>query len=232
LTKDDFKNYPRVIAAVDMVEIAYAPGIETTIQALKAMKEALVVSVGLNLSSGIDYAGISVALSKSPMDTLHVYADAKGREFDSAAPRFVKDMLRDIHLALISAATRQQINILATGGISMAEHVNKAIICGADGVTIDRPLLIAMECRLCDRCRRNLSCPVAFEDLDPQFGSQRIINLMGAWRNQMLELLGAMGLREARRLRGEVGRSMWFEDLERDSFAPIFGERKVRIDVG
>ena len=36
----------------------------------------------------------------------------------------------------------------------------------------------------------------------------------------------------ASRLRGEVGRSMWFEDLERESFAPIFGERKVSIDVG
>jgi hypothetical protein len=48
----------------------------------------------------------------------------------------------------------------------------------------------------------------------------------------MLEMLGAMGLREARRLRGEVGRSMWFEDLEKENFGPIFGERKVSLDVG
>jgi hypothetical protein len=34
-----------------------------------------------------------------------------------------------------------------------------------------------------------------------------------------------MGLREVRRLRGEVGRAMFFEDLEREIFAPIFGER-------
>ncbi len=60
----------------------------------------------------------------------------------------------------------------------------------------------------------------------------RIVNLMAAWRNQMLEMLGAMGIREARRLRGEVGRSMWFEDLEKESFAPIFGERKEFFDVG
>jgi hypothetical protein len=43
----------------------------------------------------------------------------------------------------------------------------------------------------------------------------------------LIEVMGAMGIREARRLRGEVGRSMWFEDLERDHFGPIFGERKV-----
>ena len=70
-----------------------------------------------------------------------------------------------------------------------------------------------------------------FETIDPEFGSARIVNLMGAWQNQILEMLGAMGLREARRLRGEVGRSMWFEDLEKESFAPIFGERKVSIDT-
>jgi len=232
VTKDNFKNYPHLLTRVDMVEIDYTPGIETVITELKAINDKLVISVGLKLSADIDYAGISVAISNLPMDTLHVYADSSGREFDSKAPRFIKDMLRDIHLALIGAAMRQQINILATGGISMAEHVNKAIICGADGVTIDRPLLIAMECRLCNRCQNALPCPVSFETMDPEYGSQRIINLMGAWQNQILEMLGAMGLREARRLRGEVGRSMWFEDLERESFAPIFGERKVFIDVG
>ena len=63
--------------------------------------------------------------------------------------------------------------------------------------------------------------------MDVDWGSQRIANLIGAWHGQLLEVMGAMGMREARRLRGEVGRSMWFEDLEREHFGPIFGERKV-----
>jgi glutamate synthase domain-containing protein 2 len=88
-----------------------------------------------------------------------------------------------------------------------------------------------MECRLCDRCKNDLSCPVKFEEIDDNYGKDRIVNLMGAWRNQVLEMLGAMGLREVRRLRGEVGRSMWFEDLEKENFSPIFGERKVSLDV-
>lgn len=232
ITKKNFQTYSKLTALADMVEIEYEPGIEKTIAALKAMNESLCISVGLPLRADFDYAEICVDLSKTGIDTLHVYADANGREFKSETPRFIKDMLRDIHLALIDAATRQQINIIASGGICMAEHVNKTIICGADGVAIDRPLLIAMECRLCGRCKKGLSCPVELEAIDSAYGSNRIINLMGAWRNQMLEMLGAMGLREARRLRGEVGRSMWFEDLEQESFAPIFGERKVSIDVG
>lgn len=232
VTKKNFQNYPNLIAHVDMVEIQYDPDMESIIESLKRMNSTLVISVGIPLSAELDYAKVCVDLSKLDIDTLHVYADHQGREFKSEAPRFIKDMLRDIHLALIGAATRQQINILASGGICMAEHVNKSIICGVDGVTIDLSLLVAMECRLCDRCKDNLPCPVELETIDPEYGSNRIINLMAAWRNQMLEMLGAMGLREARRLRGEVGRSMWFEDLEKESFAPIFGERKVSIDVG
>jgi ferredoxin len=232
LEASNYENYPKLIAGCQMVEIKYEKGIEKAIARLKKMKKDLFIFVGLALTTRLDYAKIAAKLSKEPIDTIHVYADHKGRELDSNNPRFIKDMLRDIHLGLIDASTRQQINIIATGGISMAEHVNKSIICGADGVAIDLPLLIAMECRLCNRCKNDLNCPVRLEGIDPTYGAQRIVNLMGAWRNQMLELLGAMGLREARRLRGEVGRSMWFEDLEKESFTPIFGERKVSLDVG
>jgi hypothetical protein len=45
-----------------------------------------------------------------------------------------------------------------------------------------------------------------------------MINLMAAWQNQLLEVLGAMGLREVRRLRGETGRALYFDQLERDVF--------------
>ena len=137
-------------------------------------------------------------------------------------------MIREVHLKLVSESVRQRINLVFSGGIAMAEHMAKAIICGADGIIVDIPLLIALECRLCYRCRNDLSCPAKIDDtIDPQWGSQRMINLMGAWHSQLIEVMGAMGMREARRLRGEVGRSMWFEDLEADSFGPIFGKRKI-----
>ena len=38
----------------------------------------------------------------------------------------------------------------------------------------------------------------------------------------MLEVLGAMGLREVRRLRGEVGRAMFVDELQREIFGPLF----------
>jgi hypothetical protein len=46
-------------------------------------------------------------------------------------------------------------------------------------------------------------------------------NLSASWQDQLLEILGAMGLREVRRLRGETGRCMLQADLERE----VFGEQ-------
>jgi glutamate synthase domain-containing protein 2 len=107
--------------------------------------------------------------------------------------------------------------------------VAKAIICGADAVVVDIPLLLALECRICLRCEQGLPCPVEIENVHPKWGKTRIINLMAAWRNQLLEVLGAMGLREVRRLRGEVGRAMFFEDLEAQTFGKLFGLRNQEI---
>jgi hypothetical protein len=38
--------------------------------------------------------------------------------------------------------------------------------------------------------------------------------------------MGAMGMREVRRLRGDVGRAMFFEQLEEESFGRLFGQRR------
>jgi len=136
-------------------------------------------------------------------------------------------VIRDIHLKLVGAGLRNKVNLIFAGGIGMAEHLAKALICGADAVAIDIPLLIALECQLCYRCKEGKACPAKLGDVEVKWASQRIVNLLSAWHSQLLEVMGACGIREARRMRGEVGRSMWFDDLERDSFNPLFGPRKV-----
>ena len=225
VTKENYPDHRAFLETCKMVEIAYEPGISKEFEKLHSINKDLFIAVGMPLNKAS--AAIATELADSSVDTLHYYADNHGREIDAQNPRFLKEMIREVHLALVDISRRQELNLIFSGGIAMAEHVNKAIICGADGVAIDSPLLIAMECRMCYRCKDGLSCPATLEDIDLAYGRGRIINLLGAWRNQMLEMLGAMGLREARRLRGEVGRSMWFEDLERENFGPIFGEKKV-----
>ena len=86
---------------------------------------------------------------------------------------------------------------------------------------VDLALEVALECRVCKRCARGLSCPAAIETIDPEWGALRIRNLMCAWHSQLIEVLGAMGIREIRRLRGEVGRAMFYEDLEQEAFGDV-----------
>ncbi len=141
-------------------------------------------------------------------------------------PRHVRDVLRDVHGTLVKQGIRDEVTLIASGGIALAEHVPKAIICGADLVAVDIPLMIALECRLCGECQRGQLCPIALEAIDVHYGAHRIVNLIGAWHQQLIEVLGAMGIREVRRLRGETGRCMFFEDLERETFGRLFGRRK------
>ncbi len=150
----------------------------------------------------------------------------------SPAPRHARDVLRDVHGTLVKAGIRDEVTLVASGGIAQAEHVAKAIICGADLVAIDVPLLVALECRLCGECQRGEPCPIALEEIDAEYGAHRIVNLIGAWHQQLIEVLGAMGIREVRRLRGETGRCMFFEDLERETFGRLFGKRKSLYPVG
>jgi ferredoxin len=183
--------------------------------------------VAIRLAATPKAAQRSVELTAGGAEVIHLVFDRHGREAsDSQPPRHVRDVLRDVHGALVRQGTRDEVTLVASGGIALAEHVTKAIICGADLVAIDIPLLLAMECRLCDECERDQPCPIALEEIDREYAVHRIVNLIGAWHQQLIEMLGAMGIREVRRLRGETGRCMFFEDLERDTFGRLFGRRK------
>ncbi len=137
---------------------------------------------------------------------------------------FVFDQIRAAHETLVKAGIREEITLLGSGGIIAAEHVPKAIIAGLDVVVLDTPILVALQARFIgnfsNRRMKNVRLP---KNLPPQWGVQRIKNLMASWRDQLLEILGAMGLREVRRLRGEIGRAMFQYDLEREAFGDIDG---------
>lgn len=148
---------------------------------------------------------------ESGIPVIHLYADDIGLDLEG---RHLVDAIREVHLHLVKLATRDRVTLVASGGIAAAEHVAKLIACGADLTAIDFTMQVAWGCALwADKSR----CSVESESLDPDWGAQRLINLLGAWRDQLLEALGAMGMREVRRLRGEIGRTIWHRNEE-----PIF----------
>ncbi len=201
-----------------------------TIQASLKQQNAERIVV-IRLEAAPASAGRAVELTREGAEVIHIVFDKHGRETAAGKPRHARDVIREIHRALVKEGTRDQVTLVASGGIALPEHMAKAIICGVDLVAIDIPLLLALECRLCGECQRGESCPIELEKADAAFAERRIKNLLGAWHQQLVEMLGAMGIREVRRLRGETGRAMFFEDLERDSFGRIFGRRKNLAEI-
>jgi hypothetical protein len=151
----------------------------------------------------------------------HLVADFHGR---GRGDGFIHDLIREAHNSLVSARVRDEVTLITGGGMIAAEHIPKGIIAGADAVSLDTALLVALQAIFPNECaNRETSIFQLPENLTAPWGIQRLKNLTAAWRDQLLEILGAMGLREVRRLRGEVGRVMYMKDLEREAFARIEG---------
>lgn len=221
LSTEAFDPTAEIIQGARIVEFVNSKDAGECARRLKALSPETIVSFRVPLDA--DAKAVTTELVRGGAEIVHLCADYQGNELVREKPRFVKDVVRDIHRHLVSEALRDEATILVSGGIALAEHVPKALICGADGVAVDLPLLIGLECRLCSRCREGKSCPVEIDKISVEFGASRMVNLMCSWWSQLIEVMGAMGIRDARRVRGEAGRAMFFEDLERETFGALFG---------
>ena len=208
-----------------LVEIPDGANVIERIKEIKKIHPGIVIAIRVELTAAGVERAIKLAESKE-VEVIHIVADANGNEIGASKPRFIKDMTRQIHTTLIEKGCRDEITLMAGGGIALPEHMAKEIICGADLITINLPLLIALECHLCNSCKPGMVCPAKLEKIDFDYGVGRMTNLIAAWHDQLIELMGAMGMREARRLRGDVGRAMFFENLEEETFGKLFGSRK------
>jgi len=208
-----------------LVEISDDGLAERKIRELKQMHPGIVVAVRVPLDSRGEERAIELAHSPI-VEAVHVVADSNGDQIGVETPKFIKDMTRHIQKSLVKSGIRDEVTIIAGGGIALAEHLAKEIICGADVVTVNLPLLIALECHLCKDCRSGRACPARIDEISLNYGVGRMTNLVAAWHDQLIEVMGAMGIRDARRLRGETGRAMFFEDVEEETFGKLFGTRK------
>jgi ferredoxin len=203
-----YREYHRIVEA------------EWTPEMTKAVPPSKGPRVSIRLQAGSGSEEKVVSLAEKGISIIHLAAGRNGESSDGG-PVFIKDVIRKCHLALLDAGVRDQVTLLASGGFSLAEHMAKAIICGADGVFVDVPLVVSLGCRMCGRCAKGLSCPADIEEAPSSWVAGRVINLIGAWHNQLLEVMGAMGIRDVRRLRGETGRAMFFEDLDGTAFRDL-----------
>jgi len=227
---EEVDKYAPVIKKARLVAIEYSDELLSSFPVLKEqikkISQALII---IRVPAVKNVEDIVARLTHNGAEIIHIIADYRGREINSPAGtggRLLKDIIRSVHARLVEDCIRDEITIIASGGIAMAENVPKAMLCGADLTAIDIPLMVALGVRIYEEPEKLLIWPEGLDKISAATITQRIVNLTGAWHSQILEMMGAMGIREARRLRGESGRAIFFEETDRDTFGKLFRNEK------
>ncbi len=159
-------------------------------------------------------AAIASGIARSGADIIAIDGFRGGT---GAAPTRIRDNVGiPIELALASVdqrlrdeGIRNNVSLVVGGSIRSASDVVKAIALGADACYIATAALLALGCHLCRTCQSG-KCnwgiatqrPDLVKRLNPDIGSERLINLMTAWKHEIKELLGGMGINSIEALRG------------------------------
>ena len=134
-----------------------------------------------------------------------------------AAPTRIRDNI-GIPIELALAATdkrlrdegiRDNVSLIAGGSIRSSADIVKAIALGADAVYIATAALLALGCHLCRSCHQGkcnwgiaTQMPELVKRLNPEIGYMRLINLLTAWRHEIKEIMGGMGINSIEALKG------------------------------
>ncbi len=190
--------------------------IEDLAQLVRSLKEATnwEKPVFVKIAAVHNVAAIAAGIARSSADAVVIDGFRGGT---GAAPKVFRDNVGIPIEAAISAVDeklndqgiRNEVSIIASGGIRNSGDLAKSIALGADAVYIGTASLIALGCRVCGNCYRGL-CPwgIATQKpelvgrIDPEIGSQNVANLIRAWTLELSELMGAAGLNSIESLRG------------------------------
>jgi len=183
---------------------------------IKKIYPKSIICARLNFDNG--YKEKLIESIKFGIRTFHLVANYYGKGRNG---KFIMDLIKEAHKIFVEASIRDEVTLIGSGGFISAEHVPKGIICGLDAVALDIVLLMSLQGKFINKTQFLLPSKLNF-----LWGVQRLKNLIGSWRDQLLEVLGAMGLREVRRLRGEVGRAIFQKELEEEAFGDIYGYNK------
>lgn len=159
-------------------------------------------------------AAIASGVARSGADIIAIDGFRGGT---GAAPTRIRDNVGiPIELALASVdqrlrdeGIRDQVSVVVGGSIRSSADVVKAIALGADACYIATSALLALGCHLCRSCQSG-KCnwgiatqrPDLVRRLNPDIGSERLINLITAWDHEIKEMMGGMGINSIEALKG------------------------------
>ncbi len=190
--------------------------IEDLRQLVFSLKEATGYTkpVIVKIAAVHNVAAIASGIARSGADIIAIDGFRGGT---GAAPTRIRDNVGiPIELALASVdgrlrheGIRNNVSLVVGGSIRSSADIVKAIALGADAVYIGTSALLALGCHLCRSCQQG-KCnwgiatqrPDLVRRLNPDIGSQRLVNLVTAWNHEIKEIMGGMGINSIEALRG------------------------------
>ena len=182
---------------------------------IKAINPRALVSVKVSTPTDVDM--VSVGSFYAGAHVVHIDGSYGGT---GAAPEIAKKNIAmpveyaipKVHGFLKEEGARDQVTLIASGGIRTAVDMAKAIALGADGIVIGTADLVALECIRCARCESGRGCVRGIATTDPgltqmydlEWATQRLINLYQAWTEQLRHILARFGLSSVRELVGRT----------------------------
>ena len=190
--------------------------IEDLRQLVYSLKEATQYKkpVIVKVAAVHNIAAIASGIARSGADIIAIDGLRGGT---GAAPTRIRDNVGiPIELALAAVdqrlrdeGIRDDVSLVVGGSIRSSADVVKAIALGADACYIATAALLALGCHLCrgchsGRCNWGIATqrPELTSRLSPDEGCRRLVNLMTAWRHEIKEFMGCMGINSIEALRG------------------------------
>jgi glutamate synthase domain-containing protein 2 len=182
---------------------------------IKTIHPDALVSVKVSTPTDIDM--VAVGSYHAGAHLIHIDGSYGGT---GAAPEIAKKTIAmpiefaipRVHRYLAREGIRQEVVVIASGGIRTAEDIAKVIALGADGVVLGTAELVALGCTRCGNCERGRGCPFGLTTTDPElsrlvepdWGAGRLGNLYRSFQWQLRDILRRLGLGSIRDLVGRT----------------------------